>query len=138
MTTEKEKLFIEYKFEGIELIGWQDFVNKWKLKIITDDNKKRCTAYDEYYTICITGESIFYITDEIKKEESSIERPEIDGPADNISLIMSDKIETKFMLSFLKDFNHLINYIDNVNFDIHVNKIENIIHPDWILERMTR
>ena len=37
--TEKEKLFIEYKFDGIELIGWQEFVNKWKLKIITNCNQ---------------------------------------------------------------------------------------------------
>ena len=134
---EKEKLFIEYKFEGIELIGWQDLVNTWKLKIITDDNTKRCTAYNDDYTICMTGESIFYLIDEIKKEEPSVERPEMDEPADNISLIMSDKIETRSMLSFLNDFLDLINYIDNVDFDIHVNKIENIIHPDWILDRMT-
>ena len=52
----------------------------------------------------MTGESIFYLTDELKKEEPTIERPEIDQPTDNISLLMNDKIETKSMLSFLKDF----------------------------------
>ncbi len=134
--TEKEKLFIEYTFEGIELIGWQDFVNKWKLKIITDDNTKKCTAYNDEYTICMTGDSIFYITDELKEEDPSVERPEIDEPADNISLIMSDKIESKIMLSFLNDFINLINYIDEVDFDIHTEKIENNIHPNWILDRM--
>lgn len=65
---EKEKLFVEYKFEGIQLIDWQKFVNKWKLKIITDDNTKRGAAYNDDYTICMTGESIFYLTDELKKE----------------------------------------------------------------------
>ena len=134
--TEKEKLFIEYTFKGIELRGWQDFVNKWKLKIVTDDNAKRCTADNDDYSICMTGESIFYLIDDIKEEDPSVERPEIDQPADNISLIMSDKIETKSMLSFLKDFIDVVNYVDNVDFDIHVNKIESIIHPNWILDRM--
>ena len=104
----------------------------------TDDNTKKCTAYNDDYTICMTGDSIFYLTDELKKEEPSVERPEIDEPADNISLIMNDKIETKVMFSFLNDFLDLINYIDEVDFDIHVNDIENTIHPDWILDSIIK
>lgn len=133
---EKEKLFIEYKFDGIELIGWQEFIDEWKLKIITDGITKRCTAYNDDYTICMTGDSVFYLIDEIKKEEPSIERPEIDEPADTISLIMSYKIETAQMLSFLNDFLDLIHNVESVDFDVHENKIENIVHPDWILEKM--
>ncbi len=141
--TEKENLFIEYTFEGIEIIDWQNFVNKWKLKIITnskmlstDDTTKKCTAYNDDYTICMTGDSIFYITDELKKEEPSVERPEIDEPADIISLIMSDKIEAKLMLSFLNDFINLTKYIEDIDFDIHENQNKNTIHPYWILDRM--
>lgn len=133
---EKEKLFIEYKFNDIELLGWQEFVDEWKLKIITDDITKRCTAYNDDYTICMTGDSVFYLIDKIKLEEPSVERPEIDEPADNISLIMSDKIETRIMLSFLNDFINLIHDVESVDFDVHENKIENIVHPDWILEKM--
>ena len=42
------------------------------------------------------------------------------------------------MLSFLNDFINIISYIDDIDFDIHVNEIENIIHPDWILDRMIK
>ncbi len=133
---EKEKFFIEYTFEGIEITHWKDFVNKWKLKILTDDITKNCAAYNENCTICITGVSNFHLTDDFKKEDPLIERADIDQPSDNISLIMNDKIETKTMLSFLNDFNNLIEYVDDIDFNIHKNEIKNIIHPDWILKKM--
>ena len=83
----------------------------------------------------MTGYSVFYLIDKIKLEEPSVERPEIDEP-DNISLIMSDKIETRLMLSFLNDFIDLIHDVKSVDFDVHESQIENIIHPDWLLDMM--
>lgn len=133
----KDNLFIEFRFEDLEFRKeWKDFVDRWKLNIVTDSTTKRCTVHNDDYSICMTGHSLYSIVDECGDEGE--ERPEIDKPTGFVSLIMSDNILTKRMLSFLNDLTCSTYEVEDLDFFIHMNEIKDTIHPDWLIHKMTK
>lgn len=135
---EEDNLFLELIFDGLTFNEdkWEKLIDKWKLNIVTDRNTKRCSAHNDDYSVCITGESEEILFDEHRKEDPEIEKFKLDKPINRVILTISHKIETKTMLYFLNDLMNAICETDYIDIAIHTNDIKSIIHPKWLIDRM--
>lgn len=135
---EGDNLFLEFIFDGMTFdnIKWEKLIEKWKMNVTTDKSTKRCSVYNDN-SICITGESEEILLDKLREDEPGIEELRYDKPTNNVSLIISDKIETKKMFNFLNDLMCAIFEADDIDITIYKNEIKDTIHPEFVIKRMT-
>lgn len=137
---EEDNLFLELMFDGLTFDNdkWENLIDKWKLNVVTDSITKKCSYYNDDYSICITGESEKIILDEYRKDDPETEKFKLDKPINSVILTICHRIDTRSMLHFLNDIMNAIYETDDINVVVHINDIISVAHPKWLIDRMIK